>query len=64
MLVSRQLDDELRDDLLQALISAHQHPDGREALLKLGIDRFVAAPAGLYDHAREFLAVLPGQKER
>ncbi len=58
VLVSPRIDPTLRAELLAALTSLDDSEAGRAMLEQLNVDRFVEPPAGLYDSARRFLAVL------
>lgn len=58
VVVSEKLDPQLRSTLLKALTSLDEDPEGKALVAGLHIDRFITPPAGLYDDARAFLAVL------
>lgn len=56
VVVRRGLAPELKDALRAALLQAHLDPRGREALRKLGVDRFVPADDRAYDPIRRMVA--------
>ncbi len=53
VVVSPKLPANHRQEIAQALLSFADDAEGREALARLGIDRFVVPPPGLYDSVRE-----------
>ena len=58
VVVSKQIDSDLRGELSQVLVRMHEDPQGRRILRSLHFDRFMSPAPGQYDDARRFLAVL------
>jgi phosphonate transport system substrate-binding protein len=62
VVVHRDLDPELKDQLKQILLNAHTDPKGQELLKKMMIDKFVPINDSAYDSVREMKSWLEGQR--
>lgn len=58
MVVHPKIDPYLRGQLLEALLTMHQDATGREALSRIGVERFVAPDRAKYDSVRKMADVL------
>lgn len=58
IVVPRQIEPELKQQVRDALLGMHKDAEGRKILASLGIGRFVAPEAGLFDSVREAAVIM------
>ncbi|RME05685.1 MAG: phosphate/phosphite/phosphonate ABC transporter substrate-binding protein, partial [Anaerolineae bacterium] len=63
VVVHPDIDPDLKQALLDALLTMHQDPQGRRALADLHIDRFVLVDSSAYDSIRQMASALRGWDE-